>query len=138
VPEGSEKRLERRVVGAAEEALADHGFVSPIDVLCRLGWLHRSNVERCRRGRPARLEDVVFIEPAKIASAIRLLQTWAIELAVSASVRHGDTCYDELLMSGVDRQTARAHVRDDVASLLDAWRTPPPGSASVHTSGATG
>ena len=49
MPEGSEKRLERRVVGAAEEALADHGFVSPIDVLCRLGWLHRSNVERWRR-----------------------------------------------------------------------------------------
>jgi hypothetical protein len=72
------------------------------------------------------------------SAAGRGLTPDAIELAVSASVRHGDTRYDELLMSGVDRQTARAHVRDDVASLLDAWRTPPPGSASVHTSGATG
>ena len=72
------------------------------------------------------------------SAAGRGLTPDAIELAVSASVRHGDTRYDELLMSGVDRQTARAHVRDDVASLLDAWRMPPPGSASVHTSGATG
>ncbi len=29
-------------------------------------------------------------------------------------------------MGGVDRQTARAQVSDDVASTLDAWRTAPP------------
>jgi len=77
VAAGEDKRLERRVARAAEDALAEHKFVSPIDVLCGLGWLHPSNVERWRRGRPARLEDVVFIEPAKSASAIRLLEHWA-------------------------------------------------------------
>jgi hypothetical protein len=74
---GEDRRLEHRVARAAEDALAEHQFVSPIDVLCGLGWLHPSNVERWRRGRPARLEDVVFVEPSKIASAIGLLQEWA-------------------------------------------------------------
>ena len=69
----SDMRLQRRVGRAAEDALAEHEFVSPIDVLCGLGWLHPSNVERWRRGAPAVLEDVVFIEPARIATAIGLL-----------------------------------------------------------------
>jgi hypothetical protein len=45
-----------------------------------------------------------------------------LELAVAAAVRHDDTRYDELLMSGVDRAQARAEVRDEVARVLDAWR----------------
>ncbi len=81
----NDKRLERRVGRAAVEALADHKLVSPIDVLCGLGWLHPSNVDRWRRGAPARLEDVVFIEPSKIASAIWLLQTWASERGLEPS-----------------------------------------------------
>lgn len=57
-------------------------------------------------------------------SAGRALDPRAIELAVAASVRHQDTRYDELLMSGVDRETARAEVRDCVMRTLDAWRNP--------------
>ncbi|MGP0052100.1 MAG: DUF2293 domain-containing protein [Solirubrobacteraceae bacterium] len=84
---GSDKRLGRRVARAAEEALADHGFVSPIDVMCGLGWLHPSNVARWRRGRPACLEDVVFIDPARIATAIGVLQRWARERRLEPSER---------------------------------------------------
>ena len=87
VAAGEDKRLEHRVARAAEDALAEHKFVSPIDVLCGLGWLHPSNVERWRRGRPARLEDVVFIEPSKLASAIRLLQNWASARGLEPSER---------------------------------------------------
>jgi hypothetical protein len=87
VPADNDKRLERRVGRAAEEALAEHKFVSPIDVLCGLGWLHPSNVERWRRGHPGRLEDVVFIEPSRIATAIRLLQEWASERGLEPSER---------------------------------------------------
>ena len=39
-----------------------------------------------------------------------------------ASVRHQDTGYDELLMSGLDRTIARDHVRDQVNAILDQWR----------------
>jgi hypothetical protein len=53
----------------------------------------------------------------------RQLEDWALELAVTASIRHRDTTYDELLMAGMDRNDARELVRDKVAQVLDAWRT---------------
>ena len=56
------------------------------------------------------------------SAAGRALDPDALELAVLASVRHQDTGYDELLMSGVDRATARDRVRDQVNAVLDQWR----------------
>ncbi len=41
----SERSLKSRVAAAAEEALARQGFVTPIDVCLRLGWLHDSDVD---------------------------------------------------------------------------------------------
>jgi hypothetical protein len=52
----------------------------------------------------------------------RALKQDALKLAVIASIRHQDTNYDRLLMSGVDRSEARALIRDDVDSILEAWR----------------
>jgi hypothetical protein len=46
----------------------------------------------------------------------------AVRLAVVASVRHVDTDYDELLMSGLDRETARVRVQQRVEDVIDAWR----------------
>jgi hypothetical protein len=54
--------------------------------------------------------------------AARELDPEAITLAVVASVRHEDTRYDELLMSGVDRDEARDRVRLDVDRVLESWR----------------
>jgi hypothetical protein len=58
------------------------------------------------------------------SAAGRALEPEAIELAVAAAVRHQDTRYDELLMSGLERGQARAEVRPDVARVLDSWRRP--------------
>lgn len=44
-------------------------------------------------------------------SAARALDPDAIELAVIASIRHVDTGYDALLMSGVERDAARAQAQ---------------------------
>jgi hypothetical protein len=60
------------------------------------------------------------------SAAGRSLQSRAVRLAVAASVRHLDTRYDELLMSGIDRAEARALVRRDVDRILRAWSTRPP------------
>jgi hypothetical protein len=49
-----------------------------------------------------------------------------VRLAVIASIRHVDTDYDELLMSGVDRETARAQVWERAESVLSSWRGDPP------------
>lgn len=58
------------------------------------------------------------------SAAGRGLDPDAIELAVTASVRHRDTRYDELLMSGRERGQARAEVRAEVARVLGRWRQP--------------
>jgi hypothetical protein len=56
------------------------------------------------------------------SAAARALHPDAVHLAVTASVRHIDTEYDQLLMSGVDRATARRHVGQRVEHVLRAWR----------------
>jgi hypothetical protein len=56
------------------------------------------------------------------SAAGRVLDPDAISLAVAASVRHVDTGYDGLLMSGVDRDTARRQVRERVEDVLSGWR----------------
>ncbi len=58
------------------------------------------------------------------SAAGRALDPGALELAVAASVRHRDTGYDQLLMSGRDRGEARLLVRDEMDRLLDSWRAP--------------
>jgi hypothetical protein len=42
-------------------------------------------------------------------------------LAVVASVRHEDTDYDSLLMSGVSRAEARDLIRPAVDRILASW-----------------
>jgi hypothetical protein len=56
------------------------------------------------------------------SAAGRALEPGALELAVAASVRHRDTPYDDLLMSGAGRHDARDRVRDEVARIMAAWR----------------
>jgi hypothetical protein len=55
------------------------------------------------------------------SAAGRSLDDTAITLAVVASVRHEDTEYDSLLMSGVGRETARDQIRSAVDRVLAAW-----------------
>ncbi|MGY4653743.1 hypothetical protein ACVWWN_007539 [Mycobacterium sp. URHB0021] len=56
------------------------------------------------------------------SAAGRALDADAVRLAVVASVRHVDTDYDDLLMSGVDRESARAQVDTRVDDIVTAWR----------------
>lgn len=58
-------------------------------------------------------------------AAGRALDPDAIRLAVVASIRHVDTPYDNLLMSGVSRADARAEVRKDLDRVLDSWAMAP-------------
>lgn len=60
------------------------------------------------------------------SAAGRALEPGALTLAVAASVRHRDTGYDQLLMSGCDRGEARLLVREEVERRLDSWRGPQP------------
>src|SRR6266496_2565268 len=55
------------------------------------------------------------------SAAGQALDEQAVTLAVVASVRHHDTGYDELLMTGVPREEARARVRPAIDRVLAAW-----------------
>jgi hypothetical protein len=59
------------------------------------------------------------------SAAGRALEEAAVTLAVVASIRHENTRYDELLMSGVPREDARERVRRDIDAVLDSWRYVP-------------
>jgi hypothetical protein len=56
------------------------------------------------------------------SAAGRALDETAVRAAVVASVRHEDTGYDALLMSGLPRAEARERIRADVDRVLDGWR----------------
>jgi hypothetical protein len=56
------------------------------------------------------------------SAAGRALDEEALTRAVIASIRHEDTEYDELLMSGVDREDARDRIRTKIDSVLALWR----------------
>ena len=67
------------------------------------------------------------------SSAGRALDTEALTLAVIASIRHGDTGYDDLLMSGVPvEKPATASAPPSTAMLLAAWAL----EASSHSGAA--
>jgi hypothetical protein len=55
------------------------------------------------------------------SAAGRSLDEKAMTLAVVASVRHEDTDYDSLLMSGVPRDVARERIKATIDRVLRAW-----------------
>ena len=58
------------------------------------------------------------------SAAGRALDPRAVTLATAASVRHEGTGYDELLMSGVPRTSARERVGAEVQRILARWQVP--------------
>ncbi len=56
------------------------------------------------------------------SAAGRALSEGAVTSAVVASVRHMDTPYDQLLMSGVPRHEARRRISAAVETTLRAWQ----------------
>jgi hypothetical protein len=77
MPVASETRLERRVARAAEETLAARKFVTPVDVLIGLGWLHPVHLDRWRQRRVENLERLIQVGPDRVASAMELFRCWA-------------------------------------------------------------
>ncbi|GAB2863440.1 DUF2293 domain-containing protein [Actinoallomurus bryophytorum] len=75
----AQSNLERRVVAAAEAALARSGSVSPIDVLTGLGWLHGRKVDEWRQGRAGHLEHALTARPDRLAAVRATLRRWAEE-----------------------------------------------------------
>lgn len=71
------QRLERRVARAAEAALAEGKFVTPIDVLVGVGWLPPRRVDEWHQGRLEYLECAAQVNVRKLSAAIAILRRWA-------------------------------------------------------------
>lgn len=56
----------------------------------------------------------------------RNLEEEALLAAVRAAIRHSHTGYDEMLLRGIDRMTARQNVADQIEKILAAWRRSAP------------
>ena len=85
--------LQRRVVTAAEVALAERGYVTAIDVFLGVGWLAPADLDRWRQGRVECLERVVHASLPKLTRAMAELRRWAERRGLKPSetgyVRHG-------------------------------------------------
>jgi len=77
--------LEDRVIRAAEATLAEQSYVSPVDVLLRLGWLAPTHLDLWRQGRIESLEQMVQAGLGKQSTAMRTLRTWASRRGLSSS-----------------------------------------------------
>src|SRR5664279_4389389 len=69
--------LDGRVVKAAETALADHQFVTAIDIMVGMGWLTTPQIDRWRQGRVDYLERLVTASPSKISTSMTTFHHWA-------------------------------------------------------------
>jgi hypothetical protein len=79
------KKLADRVVRAAQAALAAQDYVSPVDVLLRIGWLDHGAMKRWQQGQVDCLESVIQTKPARISEALALFRSWAAANGLIAS-----------------------------------------------------
>jgi hypothetical protein len=80
--------LKKRVVSAAEAALAHQQYVSAIDILTRTGLLAPTHVESWRKGRIDFLERAIQANLKKISQAMELFRQWALEKGLRPTETH--------------------------------------------------
>jgi len=90
------QELEQRVTQAAEEALADHGYVSSIDVLVGANMLLEQHVRQWRQGRIDYLERMVQGNLKKISAAMHTFRGWAANHGLKPS----ETAYKRMTRDG--------------------------------------
>lgn len=112
-------REARRASAAARRAELDDQYVARFAVRVREFYT------LCPRGREKLIAEHAcrkYSGRVGRSSAAKALDESAVRLAVVAHVRHTETNYDELLVSGCDRQEARARVDDQLSTVLRAWK----------------
>ena len=72
-------------MSAAEAALAEQSYVSPIDVLVGVGWLTPQAVDVWRQGRVEDLERLAQADLDKLSAAMAILDRWATDQGLHPS-----------------------------------------------------
>ncbi len=65
------------MAAAAEETLARHRAVTPVDVCVGIGWLSGSHIEAWRHGRAGSLHELLPVDDAKLTHFLECLNRWA-------------------------------------------------------------
>jgi hypothetical protein len=107
--------LNERVIEAAEAALAAHNYASPFGVLLGLGWLDPNSARRWQQGQVECLEDVMQVSAVRLAEAMALLQSWAVEKGLSAT--------DALYVARTPQRPALRFARSGDAEMVRRFRT---------------
>ncbi|GAA3442910.1 DUF2293 domain-containing protein [Planomonospora venezuelensis] len=110
-------KLDRRVVEAAEAALAQRKFVTAIDVLTGVRWLHARHVDTWRQGRAAALEELAAVDGARMTDAVAILRRWAEERGLTP----GEAAY---LSAARDRGPLRFLSDGDDSAFRVHWVSP--------------
>jgi hypothetical protein len=82
------KKLDDRVIRAAEAALAAQRYVSPINVLVGIGWLDPGALRRWQQGQVDYLERVLHSNLPRISEAMKLFRSWAAASGLTPSETH--------------------------------------------------
>ncbi len=133
----AEARRRRRARDAGRRAVEDERFVADF----------AAEVRRLFPGCPGERARAIAAHAGARGSgrvgrsaAGRALSEEAVTSAVVASVRHMDTPYDRLIMSGVPRREARERIAEDVREVVRGWggrplRSPATGHRARRGSG---
>lgn len=114
-------RAKRRDRAAGRRAELDAAFVG------RFAERIRQIFPACPPDRPERIAALAcrkYSGRVGRSAAAKRLSEDAVQLAVTAHVRHVETGYDELLGRGTERREARDQVRQQVDRVLARWRSP--------------
>jgi hypothetical protein len=79
------QEVRERTIKVAEEALADRGYVSPIDILVGLGMVYSGHVDPWRRGTIDYLLRNLQGTPEKVRKALSVLREWALAKGLQPS-----------------------------------------------------
>jgi hypothetical protein len=106
--------VDTRVSRAAEQALAEQGYVAAVDVFVRMRWLEPARLDEWRQGRLSVLEDGIQVRPAKLAAAMETFRRWALAGGLEAEET-------EYVARTRDRRTLRFSAAGD-PEVERAWR----------------
>ncbi|UBU13206.1 DUF2293 domain-containing protein [Nonomuraea gerenzanensis] len=121
----SKPNLARRVAEAAEIALTTRKYVTFIDVVTGLRWLHSRHVDTWRQGRAATLAELAAVDEERLLTAAGLLRDWAR----AKGLRPVDTPY----VAGTrDRRELRFTAGPEQAPFRVHWLSPDLSEARVR------
>ncbi|WP_406673933.1 DUF2293 domain-containing protein [Nonomuraea sp. N2-4H] len=121
----SKPNLARRVAQAAEIALTTRKYVTFIDVVTGLRWLHTRHVDVWRQGRAGTLAELAAVDEDRLLVTAGLLREWAL----AKGLRPVETPY----VAGTrDRRELRFVKGPDQAPFRVHWLSPDLSEARVR------